>query len=205
MAQYDLYVDTVGNALVAGPANASPADFPRLVQGDTVYFNIYLLSRTTTYPLTSPFAIINNSGLSIKVAIGPKDGTAGSTLLTQQFTWTPDSANQYFNASLPLNTANITSAIGSGQSTTSWFEIEMSQSGFPTTVLQLPVTIQAEVIDTANIVAPGVGTTITAEEINASFLKKTNQGFVLQCPTNAAVQVYVWLGADGVVHFDPMP
>ena len=78
MAQFDLYIDTVAGTLVTGPANPTVAIMPRLTQGDTISLRIYLLARTVTYPVANPFSIINNANLSLKVAIGPKDGTPGS-------------------------------------------------------------------------------------------------------------------------------
>src|SRR5262245_2340011 len=114
MAQvFSLYVDPLGGSatdvgsLVVSSLNSNPAALPRFVQGDTIQMRVYVLERSSTYPLLGPYSIVGNGAFSLKVAIGPKDGTASSTLLTQQFTCPPDALNQYFNVSLPLNTANI--------------------------------------------------------------------------------------------------
>jgi hypothetical protein len=195
MAQFDLYIDTVTGGLVSGPANPAPATLPRLTQGDTISLRIYLLARTTTYPLSNPFAIINNANLSLKGAIGPKDGTAGSTLYTQQFTWTKDAANQYFSGDLPLNTAGITSLLGANPTANAFLEFEYTQNGFPTTVYQEQVTIHAEVIETGVITVPAGQTALSVEEANATFLKPENNGFTLVNPATGQ-RMAVYLGND---------
>lgn len=199
MAQFDLYIDTVSGDLVTGPANPAAATMPRLTQGDTISLRVYLLARTTTYPLSTPFTIINNATLSLKAALGPKNGSAGSTLYTQQFTWTADATNQYFYADFPLNTAGIGTLLGSAATAPAWFEIEYTQNGFPTTVHQKEVTIHAEVIETGALTAPPGLTAISAEEVNANFLKRENSGFYL---TNAVTgkKMFVYLGDDDALH-----
>lgn len=204
MAQYDFYVDIISGTLVTGPSNTAAAAFPKLVQGDTISLRIYLLARTPTYPNSTPYTVIDSSSFSMKVALGPKDGTAGSTLYTQQFTWVPDAAHQYNAANLPLNTAGITSLIGSATSGSAWFEIEISQGGFPTTVFQRQVTIEAEVIETGVITVPPGATGITAEEVNGQFVKNVNTGFIIQCATDATKKVFVYVDAAGTLHMDPI-
>lgn len=204
MAQFDIYIDTVSGETVTGPSNPASAPLPRFTQGDTMSLRIYLLARTTTYPLSTPFNIINNAALSLKVAIGPKDGSAGSTLYTQQFTWAKDASNQYFFADLALNTAAIATLLGSAAQVTSpWFEVEYTQNGFPTTVLSKQITLNAEVIETGTISAPAGQTAASVEYVNATFLKNENNGFVLANP-NTGQKRFVYLGDDGVVHFDPI-
>lgn len=203
MAQFDLYVDTYAGTLVSGVANAAAAVLPRLTQGDTISLRIYLLSRTTTFPLNPPHAVVNNADLSLKVAIGPKNGTDGSTLYTQQFTWAKDAANQYFFADLPLNTAGINTLIGALESASAWFEIEYTQNALPTTVYQAPVTIHAEVIETGSITVPPGETALSAEVANATFLKNRNSGFVLFNPTTGA-EAFVYLDDNGTLRADPI-
>jgi hypothetical protein len=203
MARLDLYIDTYARSLVAGPSNPSPFTLPPFVQGDTVSLRIYLLERNTTYPLSNPYSIISNASLSLKVALGPKTGTAGSTLYTQQFTWTQDANFQYFYADFPLNTTAIGTLIGSAESAYAWFEVEYTQNGFPTTVFQQNVIVNAEVIETGSLVTPPGETAVSLEYINATFLKKTNEGFIMTNP-NTGGRVFVYLHNDGTVHFDPI-
>lgn len=205
MAQYVLYVDCDAEgegSLVAGPSSSQVVSFPRLVTGDTPNFNIYLLKRTATYPTNNPFTILNIAALSLRVGIGPKDGVAGSTLLTQNFTWTKDAANQYFIGSLPLNTAGIGTLVGAAAQGTSYFEIEFTENGFPTTPFSKQVTIYGEVLETAAITVPAGATALTAEDAAATYLQKLNNGFIIQNATTGK-KVFVYVGDDGAFHADP--
>jgi hypothetical protein len=203
MAQFDLYIDTYSGDSVAGQATNQSAPLPKFYQGDTPTFRIFLLARTPTYPSSNPFTIINNAALSLKVALGPKDGVAGSTLFTQQFTWAKDAANTYFIAGFPLNTAAIATLLGSAPSASAWFEIEYTENGLPTTVYQQAITINAEVIETGVITVPAGATALTAEDANASFLKKDNNGFIIT-NANTGKRVFLYVGDDGAFHADPL-
>jgi hypothetical protein len=204
MARFDLYVDTYSGELVAGPANPALRAVPRLTQGDTVSLRIYLLERTTTHPLGTPYTVASVSALSLKVALGPKNGTAGSALYTQQFTWAKAPDNTYFFADLPLNTTAINTLIGAAESASAWFEIEYTQGGFPTTVLQKEVTINAEVIETGSIVVPSGQTAMTAEEAHALFLTRLVQGAIVLENEASGKQVVLYVDEDGAFHADPI-
>lgn len=204
MANFDLYIDVVANEIVLGSSNTQTAAFPRLVQGDTISLRIYLLARNSTWPQTNPYNIINNSALSLKVALGPKNGTAGSTLYTQQFTWARDATSSYFYADFPLNTAAIGTLIGSAESAAAWFEVEYTQNGFPTTVLQKSVNIQAEVIETGTITVPPGLTAMSAEEANSKFLQRKISGaFYLEDINNAGTYIAIYC-EDGALKAEPV-
>ncbi len=200
----DLYIDTVSGESVVGPANGTSAPLPRFIQGDTITINIYLLERTTTFPIQTPYTIKSNATLSLKVALGPKDGSAGSSLYASQFTWARDAANTYFTATFALNTAAIATLLGSAASATAWFEIEYTDNLYPTTVLQKEVTIQAEVIETAATSVPAGATAMTAEEANAIFLKRTISGVVILQNDSTGKQIALYVGDDGGFHADPI-
>lgn len=203
MAQFDIYVDTYSGESVAGPTNAALSPLPKFIQGDTPTYRIYLLARTTTYPISNPYSIINNAALSLKVALGPKTGTAGSTLYTQQFTWSRDATNSYFTATFPLNTAAIATLLGSGESATAWFEIEYTQDAVPTTVLQKNVTIDAEVIETGSLTTPPGSTAMSAEEANAVFLKREITGqIILINATDSTKKVILYCDENGSFRAD---
>jgi hypothetical protein len=200
----DVYVDCTTGQFVGGPANANVVPAPQFVQGDTIALNIWLLQRTVTFPLTNPYIILNNGALSLKVALGPKDGSPGSTLYASQFVWTRDANSQYFIGTLALNTNAIATLIGAAANAQAWFEIEVTSAGFPTTVLQQLVTIQAEVIETGAVTVPAGATAMTAEEANATFLKRTVSGVIILQNDNTGKQIALYLGDDGAFHTEPV-
>jgi hypothetical protein len=190
-ARQDFYIDTYARALVAGPLTVRAGSLPYFVQGDTLTWRIYLLERLTTYP-DVPYGIVNNAALSLKAALGPKDGQAGSALYTQQFTWTADAQNQYFEATFPMNTAGIASLLGSAASATAWLEIKYYQDAVPTTVFQQQVTVNAEVIETTPLSALVGDTAVPLAYAEATYLKAENEGFVLvNRTTGARLQLYL--------------
>jgi hypothetical protein len=205
MAQtIDLYADVFNKALVSG-LNGQSVNLPPLYQGDSPTFRIFLVYPTFN-PL-SPYTLLPIGGLSLLVAIGQKKGSGGTTY-TNQYTWAPstDPANpNYFIAQLPLNTAAITTAIGTGQQTTdAWLQIEYVQGGVPTTVLEVSCTINASVIQNGGVVVPPGLTPVSAEYVNATFLTRNISGGFYMSNPNTGKQVFVYLGDDNTVHFDPV-
>lgn len=193
MAQsFDLYVDTYSGKSVTSDTNNTPAPLPRFIQGDTFTLKIYLLSRTKDFPQGDnsdpanpkpPYLIINNADLSLKAALGIKDGIPASTLYTQQFTWDKGSdpgfpSRTFFTATFPMNTSLISDLIGAKANAQAWFELEVTDSGLPWTVMQELVTIQAEVIDTNVVVVPPGLTAMSVEQALATFLKRQVKGII---------------------------
>lgn len=187
MAQsFDLYVDTYSGKSVTSELDSTPANLPRFIQGDTFNMRVYLLARTKNWPLGDnsdpankkpPYLIINNSTLTLKAALGVKDGLPASTLYTQQFSWSKDANNQYFYSTFPMNTAAIATLIGANPSANAWFELEITDAGLPWTVLQENITVQAEVIDTNTaLTVPAGQTAMGAEEARATFLSRKISG-----------------------------
>lgn len=204
MAQFDLYIDVSQNMLVGGTLNPQAAKAPPFVQGDSPTFRIFLLTPTGN-PIT-PYNFIPTAGLSLEAALGSKIGS-GSTLYTNQYVWTPSTDPQnpnYWIATFPMNTAAITTLIGAAASAQAWFEVKYVTNGVPTTVLQLQVTVQAAVIQGAGVVVPPGLTPVSAEYVNATFLKQTIVGpfFLVDPNTNKKFAIYV--GDDGSLHADPV-
>lgn len=203
MAQYDLYIDVVAGALISSLQNPQTTNPPPLVQGDNPTWRIWLCNPTGD-PRT-PYTLIPIAGLSLQVAIGDKVGNT-TNYYTQQFTWAPsaDPANpNYFIAQLPLNTAAITTLLGSGASANSTLQVVYIQGGFPTTVLEIQVTIQAAVIKNGGVIVPPGATFLSAETAAATYLKRTIVGaIILQNPNGK--QVALFCDADGSFKADPL-
>jgi len=188
---------------VAGPTNPNVVTLPALVQGDTLTLNVYLLTRNASYPLSNPFTILNNAGLTLQMAIGDKVGNATNYYATQ-FIWAADAANQYFTAQLALNTAAITALLGANSSAQAWLHVEYLQGGLPTTVLERQVTLQAAVIKAGgNAPLPPGLTPLSAEYANATFLTRQIVGAVVWV-SPAGKKFAQYCDDDGTVHVDPV-
>ncbi len=200
MANFNLYVDCAGGGLVNGIADMTPAPMPALFQGDTLSLQIYPLARASSYPLGAPFTLVGTAGLSLQVAIGTKIGNA-ATYYTQQFTWQTDANNTYFYANLPLNTAAITTLLGTSATASAWFAIALISSGTPTTILEIPVTINAATIQGGALVIPPGQTPVSAEYCKATFLTRNISGAII-FSSPAGKKVALYASDDGTIHMD---
>jgi|SRR5579862_2290490 len=206
MAQFDLYIDVVGQQLIGSPNSPLVATPPPFVQGDTPTFRIFLCQPTANALATPPYTIMPIQGLSLQAAIGDKIGNV-TNYYTQQFTWAPstDPTNpNYFIAQFPMNTAAITTLLGANSSAQSTFHVLYIQAGFPTTVLELPITIQAAVIKNGGVIVPPGATFLSAETANATFLKQTVVGVLYLKNANTGKRVALYLADDGTFHADPV-
>jgi hypothetical protein len=205
MAQFSLFIDTASGTLVQDSSNSAAAPLPALVQGDTLNLRIYLLARTPGFPLVNPpYTIISNAGMALQVAIGDKVGNVTNYYATQ-FVWNPDQANQYFSAALALNTAAITALLGSGASATTWLDIQYLIGGIPTTVLEIPVTIQASVIKAGGgAPLPPGQTPLSAEYANATFLTRSVVGQIILVNANTGKKIALYVDDDGKAQMDPI-
>jgi hypothetical protein len=210
----DIYIDTEQGKRVRNDADPTLIPLPRFIQGDSFGINIYLLKQTKSYPVgiqspsspQLPYSVINNASMSCKVAIGVKDGLAGSLLYTQQFTWTPaanPAGQTYFTGVFPMNTTAIRDLINTGQTGQGWFEVEITDTNaLPWTVLQELITIQAEVIDSNSVTVPPGETGLSVEVANQTYLRRVIDVFYLrdQKPGNTGyLAVYNY---DGTLKVD---
>ncbi len=174
MPTSDLYIDVVKGSLVASRPSSTPAPIPPLVRGTTQNLRVMLLNPTgvtvgsATSPIYDPLPV---SGQTIQLVIGFLGGTG---YLTDQFTWTAstDLDNPWFSASLPLNTPEITTALGSSAQITPLIQIDRVESGTPTNVLIQQVTLKnALIVDGAETSSPG-RTLLYAETASVMFLTR---------------------------------
>lgn len=198
-----IYVDITSGEVVTSDTNSRSVPLPKIVQGDLLLLRIYLLQRSADYPSDTPYTVFSNAGVSLSVTLGPKTGTAGSSLYAQALAVASVSPYQFWDVDLPLNTAAIATLIGSAESKTAWLEFEALQGGYPWTPFQKEVTIHAEVYETGTLAVPAGLTAASVEYVNATFLTRENTGFILTNP-NTGGKVQCYLGDDGVVHWDPI-
>lgn len=203
MPNTSLIIETLNNEAIVSVTDATIAALPAFVQGDTHAFRVYLVRASAG---TTTLTRIPTVGLDIQMAIGRKVGNA-STLYTQQFTWTAstDLADPYWSASLPMDTAAITTLLGANDHASAWFEVKLFEDGVPTTILSKSVQVQAAVIKTGSVTEPAVPTPLSAEVASATFVSKSGivGGLNITSP-DGTVTALIWLGNDGVLHCDPL-
>jgi hypothetical protein len=194
-----IHIDVDRNLPVGGKSDSGIASLPQLTQQDTLGLRITLLSGFSRFSDYTPVPV---AGVTIEVALGAKVGNT-STLYSQQFTWTPsdDLADPYFEADLPMNTAEIATLIGSGAQAQAWLEVKMLTGGLPRTVLSQQVVISAAVIKDGALQAAALPTPISAETCEAIFLQRAipcSEGnpLILQ---NGSVTVALYIDGDGLL------
>lgn len=201
MAALNLYIDTDRGIAVGGVNDSTAAKLPRFVQGDSLKLRIWLL---TGFKRLGNFDQVPVSGITLQVALGSKSGS-GAEYYTQQFTWTPsgDLGQPYFEATLPMNTAEIDGLLGANPTAPAWFQVRKTEGGTPATVLQEQVTIHASVIQDGIAEVPPPLTPLSAEAANAAFVRVIHTGsFDLMNANGKGVRIYV--DDDGAFRTDPI-
>lgn len=203
MAQFDIYIDTVSGEAVAGFSSTEIASLPPFVQGDTISLRIFLLARTSTYPVVTPYSYISPAGLTLQAALGAKVGNA-TTYYATQFTWTADTVNNCFTAQLALNTTEITNLLSSSATASAYFEVKYIAGGLPTTVMEKAVTINAAVIKGGGTTPIPGQTPVSAEYCNATFLTRSVSGAIILTNPTTGGKMAIYLGDDGAFHAEPV-
>lgn len=201
MAVLNLYIDIDRGECVRSVTDGSIAALPLLTQGDSLALRIWLL---TGFSRIARYSQVPVAGITLQLAIGTKTGGAG-TYYTQQFTWTAstDLGQPYFSGEVPMNTAAITTLLGSGKTAPAYMEIKMVVGGTPTTIYSKPVTINAGVIKDGVDVVPAPLTPLSAEAARAMFVGAIHTGyFDLMNANGKGCRLYV--DSDGIFHSDPI-
>lgn len=123
----DLYNDVVNNVLVLGLNNREKFRITdrQIFQGAKLPFRWYPCRPTNS--LSAPFfTLIPVTGLTLDVILGPRSGAESA--LARQNSWT-DSGLGYLEATLNLNTTELNAAIGSSDSYSTYFEINVTDAG----------------------------------------------------------------------------
>jgi hypothetical protein len=133
--------------------NGSATTVPDLYQSNSQLFRVQVVDKSAS--LVDAYTIRDLSGAGLRMAVGdtPTGASGGPTPLALQDTWTWDATNKWFSANLALNVVAIDNFIASAASKTAYLEINLTESGSRTTLLQQPFTLKA-VVDELTSVAP---------------------------------------------------
>lgn len=211
MTRLQLFIDTTSNSLIAGLnslQSVNPSSLP-LFYGDTIQLQVTLLNTTgTTLQSINPYVVIPTAGIQLFLYLD--DGVVGGTIYTQQITWSTDPTNTYFYATLSLNTAALTTLLGSSTSANAWLKIGFVQAGYITTVLSSLVKIQVGLPNVA-LAVPANLTPLSLEVANALFIhadgNQANPGqpVLLVSPNGKIIALTAKDNPDGTAEFDASP
>lgn len=211
MSEHNLFIDIDRQKAVMGTDNSDLADLPVFKQEKTFTLRVWFLKN---FSRISPYTQVPVSGVTLEAALGTRVGN--STLLyTQQFTWaaSTDLSQPYHYAAFPMDTAAITTLLGSSEQASAWFEVNMIINGIPRPVLSELVTVFAAVIKTGAVMAPAFPTPLSAEAANATFVKPTHGGPLatpaaftgrLRLMNENGYGTELWTDSDGTFKTDPI-
>jgi hypothetical protein len=216
--QLTLYVTTNGQGLISSLNTSQPVDptsLPLYI-GDTVQLQVYLMDPLqTTTPGISNFGPKNTAGLNLMLYLtNGLDSNSGSYVqYSQQIVWSTDPNNQYFYATVALNTAGLITLIGNNTQASAYLVIGYQTAAGDTTVFEAQVTLKPG-IPNANIVVPAGLTPISLEQARMIFVPvsgvsipggPTGQGFYLTTPNGKKLFVQAIDNADGTASLDASP
>ncbi len=138
-----LFVDTYNRRLVTSATDESPFALPILYRQDSLTLTVTLLEPTGL--LSAPFNIVDITDLTLKAGIG----TPPDEMLTLQETWSKDTTAgvMSFSGQLPLDTQEILDEfVSKGTTLAKLLELETTEAGNRTTVLQNAVTLNHDII-----------------------------------------------------------
>lgn len=138
-----LFVDTYNRRLVTSATDESPFALPILYRQDSLTLTVTLLEPTGL--LSAPFNIVDITDLTLKAGIG----TPPDEMLTLQETWTKNTTAgvMSFSGQLPLDTQEILDEfVSKGTTLSKLLELETTEAGNRTTVLQNAITLNHDII-----------------------------------------------------------
>jgi len=177
LATLNLFCNITDGALQMSATDGSPYTIPALTVGDELQLVLTFLRRTSG-SIRPSFSSINPSGISCKVAIGPRDGSPDALQTT--FTVT----GQTLTGVLNLNTAALSSAVNAGEAL--YLEIKLVESGYAYSVFSTRVTVNKSVTDSGATAPTPVEDYMTRAENLGTFQKKVGTAGEALILTSAA-------------------
>lgn len=206
-ARLKLYVNWSEKKLMIGPKNNGTFQLPSLYQGDVVPIEVHIFEPD---PDGGPNDFIKQdvSSMALKLGIGPAPtGTAGGpSLYVTQFTWSKNTDENYFYADVAMNTAELTTAIGSSASLSAYMELEVTEGSGVTTIWQGAVTIKAELIEASTATVAAGETPLSLDVALQMFAQKimpAGETFTL-VSSDGTRRIVLYCHDDGSFHSDAL-
>lgn len=165
-----LYVDTQSNKLMASPKGGR-FTVPDLYQGNVMPVELYLYEPNPTGGQTNPYAVITEEQ-TVKLALVTPDADGSPTIHASLTFSSFNSATGSYTGNFSLNTAEINTLIGSADSVTTTFEIQIQGGGLYATEYRQSIVVNAKGLASGSPVVVGSETYPTDDQANAKFAKK---------------------------------
>lgn len=203
MPQVNLILDYFSGNAVVSLSDLSIAALPRFVQGDSLDIKLWILQRV---PGIAP-SFLPTANVSIFMALGNLLPDP-PTYLTNQGTWTPsgDASNPFFEATLPMNTAGINSALTAAAASgkryaTVDFGVTFYVSGAPTCAILKSVPLYKALIAPSALIVPAGQQAATLAAVEAMLLNITTNSVTIVSP-DGTHRRRLWEDNDGTPHDD---
>lgn len=158
-----LFLDITSKRLVRGLYNPDTYELPKCFFESAIPLEITLLEANPSGGTVTPYAVVDATNVTLKVAIGSWSGTTGTKLAYQT---SFSKASNVFSGTLDLNTAEMVAAIGASAEITKYLEIEYTESGTVDTA-HFPVTVSGEVITAGSPDPSAVSDAEYADQVEA--------------------------------------
>lgn len=201
-----LFLDITGKQLRAGPADRQVFQLPWIAQNDVIPIELFLIQATPEAGISSPFAYVTDSALSVKIGIVTPHPSAATVHCSADLTLVGGSNPAKWTGVLSVGTLGslLTGAVTSA---TAKIEVQLydASTGQTTTALQIDVALRADGLKPATPppVAPP-DSYVTATQAGATFAKKIGDvGDTLTLTSaDGTKRVILYVDNDGNFHAD---
>lgn len=208
MALLKLYANRSTNSLVASVERPDGFSIPPLVQGDTISIQLSVVEDNPTAGIGA-VSLVNLAPYSLKIGLGTTPtGSGGGTVIALQTSWTLDSNQTAYTGELSLNTAEVTTFLGTSSSRNAHIEIELktTATGAFETVYIGQVEIRAQLITTGSTVPIPGDTALGSAEAAATYVPKLGAagGSIVLTSSDGTKQGILYWGDDGAFHAESL-
>jgi hypothetical protein len=191
LATLNLFCNITDGTLQMSATDGTPYILPELTVGDELQLVLVFLRRTSG-GIRPIFSSVNPSGISCKVAIGPRDGSPDALQTTFAV------SGQTLTGVLNLNTAALLSAVNAAEAL--YLEIKLVESGYAYSVFSERVTVNRSVADAGATAPTPVEDYMTRSESLGTFQKKVGTaGESLILTSAAGVQIALSASDSGTL------
>lgn len=165
-----LFVNWLTKLLQVSDSNGGVVTLPEFNKYENVPFEIVIVEPDTSAIGPPRWARIDISNLSLGVAIN--DTYDDASPLAYQNTFTKDEESNTFTGSLNLNTAALNAWLGSSDSKTGYFEVELQESSDNTSkIYQVAVLVKNSVLQVGATVPSPTDEYYTKAQADQQFVK----------------------------------